>query len=89
MSTDNKNTETARLTPRLILNPSSNKPITTTSSMFFPSSPIAAGVFYLPIIQKKIIEIIEREVVIHQNIYANLHHLTPIYLQQQPPIVDI
>ncbi|RIA86043.1 hypothetical protein C1645_780566 [Glomus cerebriforme] len=51
MTTDTKNTKTARLTPKLLLKTTSNKPIISTT-MFFPTSTIATGSFYLPIKQK-------------------------------------
>jgi hypothetical protein len=52
MTTDKKNLKTTSLTPKLILKPTSNKPNIATTSLFFPSSPIATGVFILPIKQK-------------------------------------
>ncbi|GES94779.1 hypothetical protein GLOIN_2v1740781 [Rhizophagus clarus] len=54
MSADTKNIKTSTcLRPKLLLKPTSNQPIiTTSSSMFPPSSSIATGVFILPIKQK-------------------------------------
>jgi hypothetical protein len=52
MSSETKNIKTSCLTPKLLLKPTSNKPIIATTSMYSPSSSIATGVFYLPIKQK-------------------------------------
>lgn len=53
MTSDTKNIKTSTcLTPKLLLKPTSSKPIITTTTMFSPSSPIATGVFVLPIKQK-------------------------------------
>ncbi|CAB4443836.1 unnamed protein product [Rhizophagus irregularis] len=53
MTSNTKNIKTSTcLTPKLILKPTSSKPIITTTTMFSPSSPIATGVFVLPIKQK-------------------------------------